>query len=1113
MGIHIGIEHRTSYRFDRPVDIHPHIVRLRPAPHSRTPILAYSLKVEPADHFINWQQDPFGNFMARLVFPEPATSLDITVDLVADLGVINPFDFFVEESAKQYPFDYTDQTRTDLEPYLRPAGPAGPLLREWLSTIDTTVSDVGIADFLVDVNRRLYSDVAYSVRMEPGVQTPDETLDRGIGSCRDTGWLLVEALRHLGLAARFVSGYLVQLTSDQPSLDGPDGPEADFTDLHAWAEVYVPGAGWIGLDPTSGLFAGEGHIPLACTPHPSSAAPIAGSTGPSEVEFSFTNTVHRFREDPRVTLPYTPEQWARIDALGEQVDTALDAGDVRLTMGGEPTFVSIDDMEGPEWNITADSSAKRALAETLTWRLRERFAPGGLIQHGQGKWYPGEPLPRWQLAIVWRSDGEPMWRDSSLLADPSAPGSADLDHAERFAHEMARRFGLGVDAVVAAYEDPVDTSWAESRLPEGDAPELDVDETEAAAIASADVRRRLVERLAGSIGEPAGFVLPLHPSADNVGWATTTWTLRRGRLYLIGGDSPVGLRLPLASLTWSPHPDSFERSPFERRGALPPSGSMPSPAATVPVHEAAPTAVTVEIRDGHLCVFLPPVEQAERAVELLAAVEDVAGSIDVPIVIEGYPLPRDPRLSTLVVTPDPGVIEVNVQPTSSWPELRDVVDALYDEARQARLGTEKFALDGTHTGTGGGNHVTLGGATPDESPLLRRPDLLRSMITYWQHHPSLSYLFSGQFIGPTSQAPRVDEGRADTVYELEIAFAELERAGDDAPPWIVDRLLRHLLVDLTGNTHRSEFCIDKLFSPDSDRGRLGILELRAFEMPPHPQMAMVQALLVRSLVARFWDAPYRGRLVRWGTDLTDRYMLPWYVRADIHDVVADLVDHGIEFDASWLDPFLEFRFPLIGELVVDDVRVEIRRAIEPWHVLGEEVSGSGTSRYVDSSVERVQVLAAGLNDERHVLTCNGVPIPMQRTMTSGTSVAGVRFKAWAPWSALHPTIDVHGPLVFDVVDRWSRRVIGGGTYEIVHPGGRSYDTFPVNAAEAEARRASRFFDHGHTPGRVDLAALDEMLAAMPREYPRTLDLRRFPPRASEAGTAQTGATGPSAVRR
>ena len=1086
MGVHIAIEHRTRYRFDRAVTVHPHVLRLRPAPHCRTPILAYSLTVEPADHFVNWQQDPFGNFVARLVFPEPTRELSITVDLVADLTVVNPFDFFVEESARHYPFTYEPRLALDLEPYLRPEAEPGERLMAWLAGVTVPADGMAIVDFLVALNQRVHEDVAYSVRMEPGVQTPEETLGRAIGSCRDSAWLLVQILRRLGLAARFVSGYLVQLTADLPALDGPDGPSADFTDLHAWAEVFVPGAGWIGLDPTSGLFAGEGHIPLACTPHPESAAPVTGAIGPCEVTFEYANVVHRVREDPRVTAPYTDAQWDRIDRLGLDVDRVLRDGDVRLTMGGEPTFVSIDDMEGAAWNTAADSDDKRALALDLTARLAARWAPSGVVQHGQGKWYPGEPLPRWQIGIVWRADGRPLWQDPTRLTDPWTAGEADAATARRMIDALATRFGIAADHVLPAFEDPLARVAHEVRLPAGDPPPVDVGHAAATGVA-----RALVAALDTEVVEPRGWVLPLH--VDGAGWGTTTWHLRRGRIVLIPGDSPVGLRLPLDSLTWSPHPPVFERPAFEPFAELPAPGTAPArPAREVARHEAPPTALAVEVRNGNVCVFLPPLQHAEHAIELLTVIEAAAEAAGCPVVLEGYALPRDPRLPTLVVTPDPGVIEVNVQPAVSWPHLREVVEGLARDARLARLGTEKFAVDGLHTGTGGGNHLTLGGPTAPDSPILRRPDLLRSMLTFWQHHPALSYLFSGRFIGPTSQAPRVDEARHEHLYELEIAFAELDRLGEDCPPWIVDRLLRHLLVDLTGNTHRAEFCIDKLFSPDSERGRLGLLELRGFEMPPHPQMALVQALLVRALVARFWATPYVGPLVRWGTDLHDRFMLPWYVAEDVRAVVDDLQRHGFRFEQDWLAPFLEFRFPLIGEVAVDDVQLELRTAIEPWHVLGEETAGGGTARYVDSSVERLQVLARGFNPARHLVTCNLVPLPLHATVEPGTAVAGVRYKAWKPWSALHPTIDVHTPLVFDVIDRWSGRSLGGCTYHVTHPGGRAYDTFPVNANEAEARRASRFFRSGHTPGAVDVASITASSAFAGPEYPRTLDLRRHP---------------------
>ncbi|MGH9011029.1 MAG: DUF2126 domain-containing protein, partial [Acidimicrobiia bacterium] len=951
------------------------------------------------------------------------------------------------------------------------------------------------------------------------------------GSCRDSAWLLVQMLRRIGFAARFVSGYLIQLQPDEVPLEGAAGPERDFTDLHAWAEAYLPGAGWIGLDPTSGMLAAEGHIPLAATPDPSSAAPITGGVEDCEVEFEFAMHVSRVREDPRVTKPYDDAAWAKIDALGERVDADLRAGDVRLTMGGEPTFVSADDMEGAEWNVAADGTHKRALAEDLTRRLAARFAPGGLVHHGQGKWYPGEPLPRWNIAVFWRTDGLPLWTDRSLLAEPAPPveiededddddedredadkrderrrpppppveqdGRTDDDGARNLALAVAARLGIPAEYCVPAYEDPAHELWREASLP----PDLPAD---------ARARRKIVERLDTAAGPPAGWVIPVHhlPAGGRpgaTGWATTRWEPARGHIFLVPGDSPLGLRLPLRSLVAKPAPLPPDRSPFEGRrplghhpfaGAGPAGGARPvPPARVVPPSKAPTTALCVERRDGRLHVFLPPFRHLEYAVELVAAVEAAVAATGEPVALEGYPLPSDPRLGQFGVSPDPGVIEVNVQPSASWPELVATVTAVYEEAHQARLGTEKFALDGAHTGTGGGNHMTLGGPTAADSPLLRRPDLLRSLITYWQHHPSLSYLFSGRFIGPTSQAPRIDEARHDSVDELEIAFAELDRlARDKQRPFLIDRLLRHLLVDVSGNTHRAEFCIDKLFNPAGERGRLGLVELRAFEMPPHHRMALVQALLVRALVVRCWREPYRAPLVRWDTALHDRFLLPFDVAADIEDVAEDLRRHGYPFETAWLAPFLEFRFPRLGSVTVEGVRLELRMAVEPWPVLGEEpVGGASAARHVDSSVERLQVLVENLTEGRHVVTCNGVPVPLQATGQPGTYVAGVRYRAWQPPSCLHPTIGVHTPLVFDLVDTWNGRSVGGCTYHVAHPGGRAYDRFPVNANEAEARRTSRFQPFGHTPGLLDAArsaALAEHRAGIAPGHPRTLDLRR-----------------------
>jgi len=1102
MGIKVALEHRTSYTFDRLVEVHPHVIRLRPAPHSRTPIEAYSLEVEPADHFINWQQDAFGNFLARLVFPNRTRQLTIKVGLIADLKVINPFDFFIEDYAETFPFSYPKELKDDLEPYLRPvdetdegSGP-GPLVQSWVRNF-TVAPDTRTIDFLVALNHAADADVGYSIRMEAGVQTPDFTLQTGIGSCRDSAWLLVSILRQMGLAARFVSGYLVQLTSDVKSLDGPSGPAADFTDLHAWTEVYIPGAGWIGLDPTSGLFAGEGHIPLAATPHPSSAAPITGTTGVAETTLDFSNTVTRVHEDPRVTLPYTEAAWASIIDLGARVDQRLAAGDVRLTIGGEPTFVSVDNQIDPEWTTDADGPHKRQRASALAARLKSVWAPQGLVQRTQGKWYPGEPLPRWQVALFWRRDGQPLWTDASLLADPWSGGEvAEVapETAQQLLAAVAAGLGLPPSQVRPAYEDALGRLAAAVRMPAGEAVEA-ADDLEADAPAG---RAALLARLDESITEPTAYVMPVHRRDDDSGWASADWRLRRGRIVLLEGDSPAGLRLPLASISWRPPPPSFDADPLATSDRALPMGNEPAPdseAAVIEEAERMPiTAMVAEVRDGLLYVFMPPTDELEYFIDLISRIEAAAAKVGCAVVIEGYEPPADARLGSMTITPDPGVIEVNVAPTASFAEQLGQLQTLYEEARQARLSTESFDFDGTHGGTGGGNHITLGGITPADSPLLRRPDLLVSLLTYWQRHPSLSYLFSGRFIGTTSQAPRVDEGRSEALYELEIAFAEIARltASGTPKPWVTDRALRHLLTDITGNTHRAEFCIDKLYSPDSARGRLGLLEMRGFEMPPHVQMAMVQSLLVRALVARFWDEPLRAPLIRHGLNLHGRYLLPHFIIHDIADVAADLRAHDINFETSWLDPFTEFRFPRVGTAVFDHVEIELRGAIEPWNTLGEESTGVGTARYVDSSIERIQVRAIGADRDRHVVTCNGYPIPMLATDNPDVQVGGVRYRAWQPPSALHPTISVDGPLRFELVDMATGMSLGGCTYHVSHPGGRAYDTPPVNAVEAESRRSRRFEATGFTAGKVDVADIREKLARQSTDVgaPGILDLRR-----------------------
>lgn len=1144
MSIHVALRHITRYKYDHLINLGPQVVRLRPAPHCRTRILSYSMQVSPATHFINWQQDPQSNYLARLVFPERTDHFEVAIDLVAEMSVLNPFDFFLEDSAQEVPFKYDKGLDHELAPYLQ-ACKTGAKFETFFKALNIKAKRT--VDFLVELNQKVYNHIDYTIRLEPGVQTPDETLTKQSGSCRDSAWLLVQLLRRMGMAARFASGYLIQLTADVKAVDGPNGPEADFTDLHAWCEVYLPGAGWIGLDPTSGLLAGEGHIPLACSPDPTSAAPISGLVDECEVEFEHEMSVSRIFESPRTSKPYTEAQWADIQALGFKVDAALDEGDVRLTMGGEPTFVADRDRSGAEWNTDAMGPTKRGYGVSLLNRLFNHYGEGGLLHFGQGKWYPGEQLPRWALSLYWRKDGQPLWRDRSLFGDDTQLANPAATHhtAETLLKKVGERLGLTAEYMMPGFEDAWYYLWRERKLP------ANVDPFES-KLEDPLERARLHKVFDDGLSSPVGYCLPL--GKRHGAWTTGPWFLRSERMYLIPGDSPMGYRLPLDSQPWvtkkdfpylipadpfsaesqAPLPDADDLrqrwsgvqgqyvgapstqymasrtvlqtaqltgqmtalSQFAKTGEAAAPSSLSEdiqwlrqvPKHLQSAHWIVRTAICTQVRNGHLYVFMPPTERLEDYLEVVTAVESVAEEMKQRVILEGYPPPRDTRLTVLQVTPDPGVLEVNVHPSKTWGELLQLTETLYEEAHQTLLSTEKFMLDGRHCGTGGGNHFVMGGETPADSPFLRRPDLLGSMIRYWINHPGLSYLFSGLFIGPTSQSPRVDEARSDQVHELELALHELDRQTKNhnghPPLWMIDRLLRNIMVDATGNTHRCEFSIDKLYSPDSPSGRLGLLELRAFEMPPHYRMSMTQQLLLRALIAKFWKQPYTAPLVKWGTRLHDQFMLSNFVEQDVADVVADLNQAGFEFKMDWFAPHLAFRFPKIGDLSSRGLHLDIHQALEPWHVLGEEGTAGGTVRYVDSSLERLELRVKNHVDGRYVITCNGNPVPLHPTGRQGEYVAGIRYRAWQPASALHPTIGVNAPLRIEVYDSWNGRSLGGCEYHVAHPGGRNYDVFPINAFEAESRRLSRFFRMGHTQGQFETSRV-----LTRSEFPMTMDLR------------------------
>ncbi|MEM9144592.1 MAG: transglutaminase family protein [Pseudomonadota bacterium] len=1116
MSITVKLTHRTRYDYDRPVQLQPHVVRLCPAPHARTPILSYAQTVLPEGHFVNWQQDPFANWNARLVFPERVTHFEVEIDLIARMDAINPFDFFLEENASEVPFVYDKALRLDLAPYLK-APEIGPRLKAFLEGVPQ--QEGRTIDWLVALNQYVEAAIGYIVRMEPGVQTPEETLGRALGSCRDSGWLLVQMLRAKGYAARFVSGYLIQLTADERPIEGPSGPAEDFTDLHAWAEVYLPGAGWVGLDPTSGLFAGEGHIPLAATPEPRSAAPITGALEKAEVSFDFEMSVVRLKEPARVTKPVTDVQWEQILAAGDRIDTRIEASDMRLTMGGEPTFVSAYDRDALEWTIDAVGPTKRAHAEELIRRLQARFAPEGLLHFGQGKWYPGEQLPRWAFALYWRGDGQPLWTDPALIAPEHQAGTVPTDRAEAFAQRLCEALEIDPGYLNTAYEDTAAFLVREQQLP----PNVDPQDSK---LEDPEERARLARVFDRGLSAPAAFVLPVQLAQAPDGrprrrrafrWASERWTTRRDKLFLIPGDSPAGFRLPLQSLGWLPEsatPQVFERDPFAPANALPTRVTTPLhgravQSGVVPPRNTAPptmqdrrrsgpmtepvplgggittaavrTALTIEPRGGSLCVFLPPLSSADAYVDLIAAIEETAADTGQSVHVEGYSPPSDQRLNVIKVTPDPGVIEINIHPAHSWREQVAITEAVYEEARQVRLDASSFQIDGRPTGSGGGNHIVVGGATPADSPFLRRPDLLGSLITYWQRHPSLSYLFSGLFIGPTSQAPRIDEARNETLEEMGLALRQLAPRGIDTPPWLVDRLFRDLLVDVTGNTHRAEICIDKLYSPDGPAGRLGLVEFRAFEMPPHARMSVAQALVLRGLLAWFWQTPYVAPLEPWGPRLHDRFMLPHFVWEDFRAVLEDLSRaHGIAFDSEWFRAQYDFRFAHLGTSAIGACQIELRGALEPWNVLGEDGVAGGTARYVDSSVERLQVRVHGALPNGCALAVNGIEVPLH----GQAQVAGIRFRAWQPPRCLHPTIPAQGPLTFDVVERATGRSRGGCTYHVYHPGGAARDDRPINALEAEGRRLSRFAPKTHTPGLVALRHIPQPEGRV------TLDLRR-----------------------
>ena len=1094
------VQHSSTWAYPSPAALGPHLIRLRPANHTKADIETYGLTITPGGD-VRWQQDPYGNHVGRLTYPAgtKVETLEVGVEFTCDIMPVNPFDFFVDDRCKDAPFAYPAELKPDLAPFLdrdEASVRGGDRLHAFLETLPTAGDTVQL---IVKLNEAVNRVTKYVIREEAGIWTPEQTLAEGRGSCRDSAVLLIAALRSRGLAARFVSGYLIQLTDEGMIPGEKKGVAHDVVDLHAWAEVYVPGGGWIGLDATSGLFCGEGHIPLACTASPPLAAPVEGTSDTGAERVSFTMRIERLEHEPRPTRPYSEDVWLTMLDAGDRADAALRAAGLTMTMGGEPTFNAREDVDAPEWNGEALGPLKTRAGRRYAAGLLRRLAPGGVVMERVGKHYPGESLPRWALDIIARADGTPIWHGKTLVETKGATPY----HASRFATALAKNLDLA-DYLIPAFEDPWKALQDEASLPAHLDPRT-------ASLDDPEERRRLARLLDRGLSTEAGFVLPL--TRFDGTWLSDRWTFRRGEAYLIPGDAPMGLRLPLKSIGGGYVATAHEAAvepPDPRRAAMLVHDEKRRELMTamlqrmVQARRAAPqallaaqdgeragaaiaTALCVEERDGAVHVFFPPLSTADDFLTLLAVVDETAQQLSMSVALEGYPPPSTPHLKKFCITPDPGVLEVALPPVQTVREHAELVQTVFDVALDAGLHSEKYLLDGRMAGSGGGNHITFGGPEPLQSPFLQRPDLLASLVTFLQHHPSLSYMFSGLFVGPTSEAPRIDEARHDALYEMEIALQRAHDRSQPTPPWLTDALFRHLLVDVSGNTHRAEVSIDKLFDPGTPYGRQGIVELRAFEMPPHPRMITAQALLMRSLLASFADEPYAAPLVRWGQTLHDRFLLPTFLWRDFEDVLQFLDDRGFALPAEAYSPFVDLRCPVVGTLEAGDVTLEVRNAIEPWMVLGEESMPSGTSRYVDSSMERIEVRLTGATPERHMVVVNGHQLPMRASGTAGERVGGLRFRAWAPPHSLHAHLGIHHPITLDVIDTWARRSLGACAYHVWHPEGRSFDAPPLTRFEASARRAQRF-----TRAEPLRAPVSPRQTTVHEDVPYTLDLRRYP---------------------
>ncbi|NND97469.1 MAG: IMP dehydrogenase [Pirellulaceae bacterium] len=1027
MSTRVALNHHLRFVFHRPVDLTTLWLRLRPAPHTKADIEAYSIKVHAKSNWLNWVRDPFENHLGRLDLPEPVARVGFDVDIIANLAATNPFDFLVEPFANDFPFEYPDQLRKELSPYLH-LEDGDPHFAHWLDQLD--YSPCYLVEFLTRLNDQVHETLTANSPTEPKRIDLGAVVKQGGGSPWELAWALTQSLRFAGLAARFTSGYLISLDS------GREGN--DLASMHAWSEVFVPGAGWVGLDPSSGVLASEHHIPLASAPDPSRTVPLVGVLEQAVESRQNEVRVRRLKPTPPCK-PLSETQWRDIAATGHYVDHVLKTEQIGLCSRGEVNFVSAVNDHLDEWTHSALGDDKRHTAQSLLNRLRTLWAPGGAIHLSQGEHFQGEPTARWKLMCTFRADGRPLWKNPALLATcQTSNRPARNGDAEKLAQALATELGLSTDFVIPAYEDTLYKSWT-------NAPHL-ASLPRSEELQDPQQRQQLADRLSAPLGDPTGFALPLSWDPLRQRWASGRWQLRRSRLYLLPGDFPVGFRLPLDSLSKQATERGdieFEPSPFEEKPSLPelfgesnarqtvigpPQGTLTDVDSEQNVR-APRTALCVQSRDDVVHVFFPPIHSVDHYVQLIAAIESAAEATGTPVVLEGYPPPHDHRLKRFSLEPDNGLLRLFLPAARTWQQEHEFYQTAYTQGGIVGL---RSRHDEDQQRSNSNTTVTLSGPTPSTSPFLTRPQILRSLIAYWHNHPCLSYLFRGTGIGPSSDAPRPDEGRDDALYELGIALSRFP-TGDTNAPWVPDRLLRHLLADASGNMKRAEIRVDQLYAPERQSRRLGQITLHSFGMAPTDRLAALQSLLVRGLVASFARQPYTKPIVPWQGEIHDRFMLPQVLSEDLESILDDLRETGIVLQSDWFAAIIDLNFPRLGRVKIGDITLELRRAHEPWPLLAEETSGGGVARFIDTANERLQVRVSNLPPDRYVLACNRASVPLCPSAIQGTFVAGVRYKVDQPIATLHPTVSAVDSLVFDLIDTWTGRAIGGCTYFPARP--------------------------------------------------------------------------------